>query len=66
MDRDITETVWSSVSAVKEMVELAARQHNYSIKQGSYETLIQLSERFRATYRYLKKTVKVLYLSITE
>jgi hypothetical protein len=38
------------VNAVKEMVELSARQHYYSIKQGSY-TLIQFSERFRATYK---------------
>jgi hypothetical protein len=40
-----------SVSAVSEMVELVARQHYYAIKQGSYETLIQFSERFRATYK---------------
>jgi hypothetical protein len=34
-----------------EMVELAARQHYYSIKQWSYETCIKFSKRFRATYK---------------
>jgi hypothetical protein len=29
-----------SFSAISEMVELATRQHYYTIKQGSYETLI--------------------------
>jgi hypothetical protein len=39
------------VSTVMEMVDLVARQHYYSIKHRSYETLIQFSERFRATYQ---------------
>jgi len=33
------------------VVKLAERQQYFSIKQGSYETHIQFSKRFRATYK---------------
>jgi hypothetical protein len=40
-----------SVSAMSEVVELTAWKHYYTIKLGSYETLIQFSKRFRVTYK---------------
>jgi hypothetical protein len=43
----------SNVTAVK---ELAARKAYQSIKQGSFESLAQYSERFRDTYRGYKAT----------
>jgi hypothetical protein len=45
----------TSVDAVK---ELAARKAYQSIRQGSFETLAQYSERFRETYRAYKATEK--------
>jgi hypothetical protein len=43
----------SNVTAVK---ELAARKAYQNIKQGSFESLAQYSERFRDTYRGYKAT----------
>jgi hypothetical protein len=46
------------VRSVDAVIELAARKAYQSIRQGSFETLAQYSERFRETYRAYKATEK--------
>jgi hypothetical protein len=51
---------------VHEVVELSARKAYHSMRQGAFETLIQYSDRFRATYRSYTENCSAINISDRE
>jgi hypothetical protein len=54
------------ISNVNEVIELSARKAQHSPRQGAFETLVQYSDRFQATYRSYKENCPNVEISEKE
>jgi hypothetical protein len=48
---------------VNEVIELSARKADHSMRQGAFESLVQYSDHFRATYRAYKENCSNIDIS---
>ena len=54
------------ISSVHEVIELSARKAYHSLRQGAFETLVQYSDRFQATYSAYKENCPTIDISEKE